>query len=153
MLLSQARTLANELMTKHGLIEKGWRFEFDHAKRRFGCCHYGTRTISLSRALVELNTEARVQNTILHEIAHALVGHGHGHDNVWKRKALEIGCDGNRCYSAENTQVVRGNLEAVCPKCGHVHRKFKQPKRESSCGKCSNTFDRERLLIFKKVQK
>jgi predicted SprT family Zn-dependent metalloprotease len=103
--------------------------------------------------LVELNTEARIENTILHEIAHALVGCGHGHDLTWKRMALAIGCDGNRCYSEKNTQVVRGNLEAICPKCGHVYRKFKTPKYESSCGKCSNTFDPEHLLIFKKVQK
>lgn len=153
MLLSEAKTLANKLMTQHGLIEKGWNFKFDNAKRRFGCCAYRSRTISLSKYLVDLNSETRVQNTILHEIAHALVGVEHGHDSVWKRKALEIGCDGNRCYTEKNTVVVKGTLEAVCPKCEHVYRKFKQPKRQSSCGKCSNTFDRERLLVFKKVQK
>lgn len=151
MLTKDAYDLGMKLMMQHDLLQSGWSFEFDNAKRRFGCCNYGTRTISLSRALVELNTEARVQNTILHEIAHALVGHGHGHNNVWKRKALEIGCDGNRCYTEKNTIIVKGSLEAVCPKCGHVHRKFKTPKKESSCGKCSNVFDRERLLIFKKV--
>jgi predicted SprT family Zn-dependent metalloprotease len=151
MLLSDAKTLATKLMNQHGLIEKGWSFQFDNARRRFGCCNYTFRRISLSKHLVDLNSEARVQNTILHEIAHALVGGGHGHDNVWKRKALEIGCDGNRCYTEKNTIIVKGSLEAVCPKCGHVHRKFKTPKKESSCGKCSNRFDRERLLVFKKV--
>ena len=151
MLLSDAKTLATKLMNQHGLIEKGWSFHFDNAKRRFGCCNYTYRRITLSKYLVDLNSETRVQNTILHEIAHALVGGGHGHDNVWKRKALEIGCDGNRCYTENNTIIVKGSLEAVCPKCSHVHRKFKTPKKESSCGKCSNTFDRERLLIFKKV--
>lgn len=151
MLLSEAKTLAIDLMETHGLIDKGWYFEFDNAKRRFGCCSYRRKSITLSKALVELNTPSRVKNTILHEIAHALVGGGHGHDYTWKRKALEIGCDGNRCYTENNTIVVKGSLEAVCPKCGHVHRKFKTPRKESSCGKCSNTFDRERLLIFKKV--
>ena len=151
MLLSEAKTLATKLMNQHGLLDKGWSFQFDNARRRFGCCNYTYRRITLSKHLVDLNSETRVQNTILHEIAHALVGHGHGHDNVWKRKALEIGCDGNRCYTEKNTIIVKGTLEAVCPKCGHVHRKFKTPKHQSSCGKCSNTFDRERLLIFKKV--
>ena len=33
----------------------------------------------------------------MHEIAHALVRKGHGHDAVWKAKALSIGCDGQRC--------------------------------------------------------
>jgi predicted SprT family Zn-dependent metalloprotease len=135
-------------MNQHGLTNIGWRFEFDNAKRRFGCCSYRTKTISLSKELVKLNDEPRVQNTILHEIAHALVGKNHGHDNVWKQKALEIGCDGNRCYTEENTNIVKGKYVATCPKCNHVHNKHRKPKKQSSCGKCSNVFDRERLLIF-----
>ena len=151
MLLLEAKSLAIKLMNKHGLLDLRWSFEFDNAKRRFRCCHYTYKRISLSKYLVELNDEARVKNTILHEIAHALVGHGHGHDNVWKRKAIEIGCDGNRCFTEKTTVIVKGTLEAVCPKCSYVHRKFKQPKRPSSCGKCSNVYSSERLLIFKKV--
>ena len=33
-----------------------------------------------------------IRDTILHEIAHALVGPCHGHDAVWRQKAREIGC-------------------------------------------------------------
>ncbi len=146
-----AEKLALNLMTKHNLLQNGWRFEFDNAKRRFGCCHHRTKVISLSRELVKLNNEPRVQNTILHEIAHALVGVGHGHDSVWKRKALEIGCDGKRCYTTENTNIVKGKYQATCPKCGYVHNKHRKPKRQKSCGNCSNVFDRERLLDFNLV--
>lgn len=150
MQLSLAKELAINLLETHGLLDLYWTFEFDNAKRRFGCCNHTYKRISLSKYLVELNDEARVKNTILHEIAHALVGHNHGHDNIWKRKALEIGCDGNRCYSSENTIIVKGNVQAICPKCNHVHTKFKMPKKQSSCGKCSNVFDNERLLIFQR---
>ena len=147
--LFKARELAIELMDKHGLLDLRWSFEFDNAKRRFGCCDYRAKTISLSKSLVELNTEESVKNTILHEIAHALVGRGQGHNNVWKRKAIEIGCDGNRCYSSENTTIVQGKYQATCPKCNHVHHKHRNPKNRTSCGKCSKVFDNERLLVFK----
>jgi predicted SprT family Zn-dependent metalloprotease len=149
MLLSEAKSLAIELMNLHGLLDKGWSFEFDNAKRRFGCCRYGSKRITLSKALVSLNDEARVKNTILHEIAHALVGHGHGHDIVWKRIAMAIGCDGNRCFSSKNTQLVEANYQAVCKKCGHTHNRHRLPKRASSCGACSNKFDANNLLVFK----
>lgn len=149
MLLSEAKALAIELMDKHGLLDLRWSFEFDNAKRRFGCCRYGSKKITLSKELVSLNDTARVTNTILHEIAHALVGHGHGHDSVWKRKALEIGCDGNRCFSSKNTTLVEANYQAVCKKCGHTHNRHRQPQRQTSCGACSNKFDRDNLLIFK----
>lgn len=33
-----------------------------------------------------------MRQALLHEIAHALVRPGHGHDQVWKDKALQIGC-------------------------------------------------------------
>jgi hypothetical protein len=33
-----------------------------------------------------------VKNSILHELAHVLVGKGHGHDEIWFRKALDLGC-------------------------------------------------------------
>jgi predicted SprT family Zn-dependent metalloprotease len=143
-----AEKLALNLMKQHGLTNIGWSFEFDNAKRRFGCCDYRTKTISLSRDLVKLNDEPKVENTILHEIAHALVGRNHGHDNVWKQKAIEIGCDGNRCYSNDDTNIVQGKYKATCPKCNHVHHKHRKPKNQSSCGKCSRVFDRERLLVF-----
>jgi predicted SprT family Zn-dependent metalloprotease len=150
MLLSDAKTLAVNLMRTHNLIQNGWVFKFDNAKRRFGCCNYRTKTISLSKHLVEINEIGRVRNTILHEIAHALVGRGHGHDDVWKRKAIEIGCDGNRCYSVENTNIVKGSFVAICPKCNGEHHRHRRPKKKSSCGLCSNTYDVERLLIFEK---
>ena len=37
--------------------------------------------------------DEEVKNTLLHEIAHALVGPGHRHNRVWRQKAREIGCD------------------------------------------------------------
>jgi protein subunit release factor A len=44
--LQKAKELAESLMAHHGL--QGWHFRFDRAKRRFGCCKYRTKTISLS---------------------------------------------------------------------------------------------------------
>lgn len=145
--LQKAKELAESLMVEHGLL--GWHFQFDRAKRRFGCCKYRTKTISLSVRLVELNNESRVKNTILHEIAHALVGVGHGHNMVWRKKALEIGCDGQRCYTAEETEMVQGKYKAICPVCKHVHHKHRKPKRTTSCGICTRVFDRNRILIYK----
>ena len=90
--IHKARLLAVEKMKFHNLTD--WNFRFDNAKRRFGLCAYKSKMISLSESLTELNPEEEVLNTILHEIAHALVGRGKGHTQVWKLKALEIGCNG-----------------------------------------------------------
>ena len=148
-----AKAMACELIKEHGLHLTGWSFQFDNSKRRFGVCKYRPKVIGLSMPLTLLNDEARVKNTILHEIAHALVGHAAGHGWQWQRKAMEIGCDGQRCYEADKVTRPKGNYEAVCGLCGHVHIKYKAPKagRSVSCGKCSRSFNPNNLLIFKKV--
>lgn len=134
--LIEAQKIANNLMAKHGIIEKGWRFEFDNAKRRFGCCNYTHKKITLSRHLVSLNEESQVKDTILHEIAHALTP-GHHHDYIWRMKAVEIGCNGERCYKSKNVTTPESKYVAICVGCGVTHKKHKKTTRSYSCQHCS----------------
>jgi predicted RNA-binding Zn-ribbon protein involved in translation (DUF1610 family) len=88
----------------------------------------------------------------LHEIAHALVGPGYGHCWVWKRKALEIGCNGKRCHSKEDTILVESTLIANCPNCGKEYGRFRKPRKQYSCGKCSKgKFNDKYLLEYKRL--
>lgn len=128
---STAQALARRMMDAHGLTD--WRFVFDRATSRFGQCRYGTRTISLSGPLTALNSEDEVRDVILHEIAHALVGPGHGHGPVWKAKAREIGNSGNRTHSAE---IPQGRWAMTCPNCGKTAHFQRRPRVTRACGKC-----------------
>lgn len=136
---STAKKMALELMSKHGLLANGWTFNFDNARSRLGCCKHRQRIISLSTRWVEVLDETKVRDTILHEIAHALVGGGHGHDYVWQRKALEIGCVGNRCYNATGKKTPESKYIAICHGCGTKHKRNRKQKAgiSSSCGICS----------------
>lgn len=123
--------LALKLMAKHGL--KRWRFRFDHSTRCAGSCNYWERTITLSFDLARTGSDNDIRDTILHEIAHALVGKKHNHDAVWRAKAMEIGCTGERTHRLEFTPprwkvrcenrcwshtAQRRNTRLVCRKCG-----------------------------------
>jgi predicted SprT family Zn-dependent metalloprotease len=155
--LAQAQRLAVELMAQHGLTKtmeplrigmgaiahapvSPWRFEFDNARRRFGCCFYRHRLITLSKHLVALNDEAQVRDTILHEIAHAIAGPKAGHGPLWKAQAAAIGARPERCYSDENVITVTAKYQATCPTCGQEFKKFKQPKGTRYCGKCCRRY-------------
>ncbi len=96
--LISVQLLANRLLNEHELFKKGWRFSFDRAKRRAGCCRYSKKEITLAKVYAEQEEFKAIKNVILHEIAHALVGPKHGHNEIWKQKALEIGCDAERCH-------------------------------------------------------
>ena len=89
----EAVTKLAEQHIKFFLEDEGhynWTFKFTNKKRSFGTCHYINMEISLSWELIHGETMEAIEQTILHEIAHALTP-GHRHDIIWKAKALSIG--------------------------------------------------------------
>lgn len=134
-----ALSLVCTLMMKHGLSH--WDFKFDHSVSRFGACWYHKRLITLSAKLVELNDETQVRDTILHEIAHALAGHGAGHGPIWKQVCRTIGAKPQRCYSQSDVVQPKAKLKAICGVCDHVTYRNRRPKRGAvlCCGKCYRT--------------
>lgn len=153
MKITDAKALALSLMGEHGLIEQGWEFSFDTATRRFGWCHSGLKRISLSQSLTELNTEQEVKDTILHEIAHALVGTRQHHNAVWRAKAIAIGCSGDRCYD-DTVITPPARYTATCKRCKNVVER--QTRRKGvACGECcrkhnNGRWDAKYVLTFRK---
>lgn len=154
MKLNEASTLARHHMDAHGLHD--WSVVFDRARLRFGRCVYKAKRIQLSRYLVELNDEAHVLDTILHEIAHAVLPPGAGHGLVWQRKAREIGCNARACYETASVTMVPGKYQATCATCGFVAHAYKRRKRRTACSTCCRAysggrFDEKYLLVFKPI--
>ena len=130
--LGMAIDLATELMDTYGLV--GWRFKLDHARRRAGQCDFTNKTISLSRLYVRYADIDHIRDTILHEIAHALVGPRHGHNAVWRQKAREIGCTATRCHRLSFAQA---RWLMTCPNgCFSVERHRK--KSGLVCASCKS---------------
>ena len=133
--LGMAIDLATELMDDHGLV--GWRIKLDHARRRAGQCDYTNKIISLSRLYVRHADIDHIRDTILHEIAHALVGPRHGHDAVWRQKAREIGCTATRCH---DLSFARARWVMTCPNgCFSVERHRK--KSGLVCASCKSAVE------------
>src|SRR5205814_8699860 len=82
---------------------EGWSFQFDHATKRAGCGNDQTRVISLAHAYARYAGDEAIDDTLLHEVAHALVGQAHGHDQVWQATAVALGCAGQRCHDVQFT--------------------------------------------------
>lgn len=137
----KARALAEEELRVWGLIERGWRFDFDTAVRRFGLCSHKRKRISLSYEITKLNPEVEVLDTIRHEVAHALVymltGRRQGHNDVWKRYCLLVGANPNRCYSSV-VEHPPAKYKGLCPR-GHIH--YTNRKRTCSCNHCDGKWN------------
>jgi len=132
-------------MAHHGLTD--WRFVFDNAKMRAGVCRPARREVGLSRVLTGLHTQAQVRDTILHEIAHALVGPQHGHDAVWRARAQAIGCTGGRCVPL-NAPRAAAPWEGLCP-AGHDFQRHRRPMRVMACSRCSARFSAANLITWR----
>ncbi len=152
MQLSDARTLALKHMnTSFGgqpsLLDKGWSFEFDNAKSRLGVCKYRYRLISISRRYVEENDVTFVEDTILHEIAHAYAGSAAGHKREWKRWCLITGANPKRAWKGEDIGLKTKDdhkYQCYCTHCNKVIKKYhryptmdlsKATHTSRSCGK------------------
>lgn len=136
--LADVEGIALRLMgefTGRGALKSGWTFGFDLAPSRAGVCRYSERRIDLSVSYCLAATRVEIEDTILHEVAHAIVGPRHNHDEVWKAKAREIGCVGERCHRVQHSiprwvgecgcgqqwfrQTLQGRMigNRVCAKC------------------------------------
>lgn len=135
--LEQVRDLATSLIATH--LGPDWTFAFDHAKRRAGLCNYAARRISLSRYLTVRYDDDTNEQTLLHEIAHAVCGPGAGHGPQWKRTARALGYRGERTL-ADDGMTALAPWVGVCP-AGHTAYRHRRPSRVTSCARCSPRFD------------
>lgn len=135
-----AKRMARQLMDEYGLTN--WEFKFDRAVKRFGQCLYGPKVISLSLPLTERNGEEEVKDTILHEIAHALVGPGQHHNDRWKEECVKVGARPVRCYDGMAVKQPPAKWKLTCPNCGHTTTRIRaRGKGTLACTACCNKYN------------
>lgn len=135
--LAEADRMGRELLCRHtvsGELERGWEFGFDLAKVRAGVCRPAERRIEVSVSYCLRAGREAVEKTILHEIAHAIVGIGHGHDEVWKRTAVRIGAGPEACHDTEHT-LPKWVGACGCDRRWTRHRLSRRLRR-ALCAKC-----------------
>ena len=118
-LMEFARRLKNE----YGLHD--WDVRLNNGKRVRGQVKYNPRkkngTIFLSKYHLIHGTRKDMENTIRHEIAHALDCKERGrsaHDAVWKEIAERVGAIPKSCTESENVLELPHKYEFRCPECG-----------------------------------
>lgn len=146
--LYEVWTMARKYMDYYGL--ENWTLEFMRSVRDAGeCSPEWMHTIKLSAPLMSVESMADSEDTVLHEIAHALVGAHHKHDAIWKAKAREIGATPEARY---HEREGAGSLFRWTGACPADHKSYRQrpPRGLVSCGQCSGKFDLQHVITWKK---
>jgi len=155
MKLETAQKLVNTLMDKNYTIngktfcisKLGWSFKgFDKGVKRLGVCIWGVRSkfIGLSRKMTEKRNEKEVEQTILHEIAHAIdieIRGKSSHDIFWKNISHSIGYKGNRTTVVSNTvKIDIYNWIGICEEHGFLDGWIRKPSNSNKiCRKCKKS--------------
>lgn len=108
-----ATKMANALLAEHGLDKLGWTFGFDNAQKRLGLCRFSVKRIQISQYFCAAADEEQVRQTLLHEVAHAMLPSGTGHSVAWKRQAAAIGYTGKRLAHNPHAQKQREQRAAA----------------------------------------
>lgn len=85
---------ALQLMKIHAVDH--YKFKFSMGKHYQGCCTGASLLLNIHYCLS--SDRDKIRNTILHEIAHAIVGVHHYHRKIWQDKARELGVTWTRNY-------------------------------------------------------
>ena len=104
---TSATKLLRDELDKQNLHNWHVRLAMDITKPFLGMCSYADKCIILNAFHIDTHPEEEIINTIKHEVAHALCPN-HGHDEVWAKKARELGCDNTlpcATYSLDPTAI------------------------------------------------
>lgn len=146
--------IAKSVLQQNGLND--WSLSVNsRAKSRHAQCNYTDKIIEFSRkTLTEEYPTRDFLNTVYHEVAHAIVGPGHGHDRVWREKHISLGGNGMTRSTINLNKNSDYKYVGICPR-NSEHKRYKHRRSAKmfgiSCGQCSpGKFDPE--LKFKWYQ-
>ena len=138
--------LADQLMDRLGrellgepLQARGWTFGFDRARRRLGACRPRQRRITLSAPLAKVLSAADIEDTLRHEIAHAIDVERRGrtnHDATWQALAVACGASPERLFDGDVPDNPDAPYASTCPSCGASGDLYRQPVHPRRCKAC-----------------
>lgn len=110
-----------------------------------GSCEYRRKYIRISKYHIKANEWQEIEDTMLHEIAHALTPDDAGHGRAWKQMCVKIGARPNRVVSNETMikikEIAKPKYMYACPNCNHKRPAYRKLKREMACSACCNKYN------------
>jgi len=174
----RATTLCREQLDKHNLTDWGVGTTTDPKHSFLGICMGKDKKIILNAFHIDIHPDSEVIDTIMHEVAHAIVGTINGHNEVWQAKAKELGASTLPCSHLdlpahvidairsgqivemtveEETHVIRRpkytvtRLQDKCPECGKIAKELFAFEHIDKDGNTVKLITLECFHILKKV--
>jgi len=140
--LLTVQQFAMRCLIDKGLAQKGWTFGWRRRNDNIlGTCDSTWKTLQVSLGYANLNPLSNVQDTVLHEIAHALdyeLSGNSSHDEQWKAHAESVGA----VPQATTTNIRFRGWLTWCPECKSENLCRKMPRDGGILCKCGEPLPR-----------
>lgn len=139
--------LARFYFDKFGMNK--WKLCFNRTKKNLGICDHDQKIIFLSIYLLKYNKYKIIKDIFLHELAHALIGYKHNHNEKWKRAAKLLGCSETEAiYQNPDLIWILPEYIGECRSCNLETKRYNKPykNREYYCCNCG------RKIKFQKIK-
>lgn len=140
------------------LVDLGWTVGFDRARTRLGVCRPRTKRITISAHLARTLPRAVVEDTLRHEIAHAIDVEAHPnrrgrkpHDAVWQTLAVRCGANPSRLYDGPLPDDPLAPFGAACPACGASQPLYREPLHARRCRLCAQAGERVFMRVTRRA--
>ena len=124
-----------------------YKFAWINTKNVYGLCDNNKKQIYLSKFFViNCKDEKEIEDTLLHEIGHALCEPGVGHGYQWQMLSKKVGYNPSP-YSNTTLNAFRNQYNGTC-KNGHVNTQYGHRILTATymCTKCPSTISRWRKV-------
>lgn len=117
----EAAAMMTALIRDNGLDKDGWSFAWMNRMRTLGLCKYGSKQLLLSLPYVDRHDRDHVEQTCLHEVAHALTP-GAKHGPEWQMIARQLGVENPQPCTEADMPEGRWVAEHTCGSRYSMHR-------------------------------
>lgn len=127
-------------------INKVWLYNWkikvsEKQKRSLGLCDQTNKELRFSKFLIENETELEIKNTLIHEVAHAMVGNKEWHWRKWIEMAKFLWLKNPKTYNTSAKQPPWLYI-MQCPNCKEEISYFKKVKKTwKGCLNCCVKFN------------
>lgn len=144
--LEVAMLKAIELMQANGL--GSWKIDINNKRSSLAETYYRTQTIMFSKHFVLVSSQEQFVGVTYHEIAHAILGKGHGHDKEFKDLCAKI--SPNADYAQRSVDIGNPIRKFIleCPDCGYSGST--NSKKTRYCANCWK--EKKEMVAFVKKE-
>lgn len=141
--IKEATDRAGQLLLEHGLYD--WRVAFNRKTTSVAEVWHPEKVMFFSKRFIAVATREEFEGVAIHEIAHALLGHGKGHGEEFVELCLSMTLDEK--YARGCVAAPVHDFKATCPRCKYSG--YTNKKKDLYCVSCFNEgvqikFERER---------